>query len=264
MPFTLAHPAAAVPLARLFRERRGILSALVIGSVLPDATHFVPRVGARAVTHSLPGLVGVCLPAGVIVFLLYHHFFKAPLGDLLPAAFRWRLASQMAWRPRRGADVVVAAVGVLLGGLTHVVWDAFTHGDAPGVEAFPVLREQVGVAGDLQLFVYNLLQDGTTLIGFALLVWWIASWYRRAARGRSAPPRLAWERRTALALGMLFVAGLAAVMVAASRWPEPVSLVRLQMFLYRAVIAGAAVVLAEVLVYTALWYGRRARGVREP
>jgi hypothetical protein len=51
VPFTLAHPAAAVPLLRPL-GRRGLLSALVIGSMAPDLWYFVPFDVTRADSHS--------------------------------------------------------------------------------------------------------------------------------------------------------------------------------------------------------------------
>ncbi|MSQ59664.1 MAG: DUF4184 family protein [Betaproteobacteria bacterium] len=40
MPFTIAHPAAALPLLRPLRGF-GVLSALVIGSMTPDFPYFL-------------------------------------------------------------------------------------------------------------------------------------------------------------------------------------------------------------------------------
>ena len=41
MPFTLAHPAAVIPLCGILR-RASVPSALIIGSMAPDLVYFVP------------------------------------------------------------------------------------------------------------------------------------------------------------------------------------------------------------------------------
>ena len=44
-------------------------------------------------------------------------------------------------RPRSPRTWLHAAGALLLGALTHLIWDGFTHENAPGVRMFPVLDE---------------------------------------------------------------------------------------------------------------------------
>jgi hypothetical protein len=66
VPYPFAHPAAVLPLARF-----GVPSALVIGSVAPDLWYLLPFID-RAQTHSLSGVLAFCLPAGLLLYLLFH------------------------------------------------------------------------------------------------------------------------------------------------------------------------------------------------
>src|SRR5262245_4745992 len=83
MPFTFAHPAAAVPLHRPF-GRYGVVSALVIGSLSPDIAYFLPLSVAHADSHSPTGLLWFCLPVSLLSYVLFHTLLKGPLLGLLP------------------------------------------------------------------------------------------------------------------------------------------------------------------------------------
>jgi hypothetical protein len=95
MPFTLAHPAAAVPL-RGCLGRFGVLSALVIGSMTPDCSYFLPWTVPRSETHSPSGLLWFCLPAGLLAYALFHIVLKGPLLALLPTQILGRLGDHTA------------------------------------------------------------------------------------------------------------------------------------------------------------------------
>src|SRR5512134_324687 len=92
MPFTFAHPAAAVPLRR-WLGRYGTVSALVIGSMTPDLAYFLPCGVSRAQSHSVAGLFWWCLPVGAAVYLLFHTVLAPPLVALAPRGLRARLSS---------------------------------------------------------------------------------------------------------------------------------------------------------------------------
>jgi hypothetical protein len=87
MPFTLAQPAAAIPLSRVL-GRASVLSALIIGSMSPDLVYFLPLGINRATSHSLVGLFWLCVPLGLVSYVLFHVLWR-PLGSyLLPRPLR--------------------------------------------------------------------------------------------------------------------------------------------------------------------------------
>jgi hypothetical protein len=120
MPITFpAHAAAALPLRRL---RALPSTALVIGTAAPDfAFLFGPHAGIWS--HRVDALIWFCLPLGIF---LYEVLERA----VLPAL---RCSSRFFWvsLATRGPDRNVGRVGgaVLLGAITHLLWDAFTHAD---------------------------------------------------------------------------------------------------------------------------------------
>jgi hypothetical protein len=60
-----------VPLLRPL-GRYGSLSALAIGSIAPDLAFIVPIGFSRDQTHGLAALFWFCLPAGVLVYLVFQ------------------------------------------------------------------------------------------------------------------------------------------------------------------------------------------------
>ncbi len=162
MPYPFAHPAAVLPLGRF-----GVPSALAIGSLAPDLWYLVPLVD-RAETHAAAGLVWFCLPAGLALYILFHLVLKEPLIALLSprlSAFACRGLPARAWS--------TVLLSLLVGILTHLVWDALTHSHTP--------RHAV-----------NWLQHANTFAGTAILAWWI---WRKLRPIPAQPPRLSpWAR----------------------------------------------------------------------
>jgi hypothetical protein len=202
MPFTFAHPAAAIPLARPL-GRYGVLSALVIGSMTPDFWIFLPVPVTRSQTHGLAGLLWFCAPMGILMYLLFHAVLKQPLLSLLPAKYAARLAFHVASQPRLPrAPLAAVLVSVIAGSLTHVLWDQLTHAQSRGVTP---LQEVSGAAG------------------LALLAWWSWRWFRGAAdpadSGAPMPGVLAPRLQCYLGLALLAVMLGAALVKAISLPP---------------------------------------------
>lgn len=169
MPFTISHAAAVLPFSRPLARWR-LLSAAVIGSMAPDFGWFLPSRPARFETHSLDALVTFCLPVGLAAYWLFQWLVKPPIMELLPpgAYVRWQISAAPAdFRSLR--QWLFAALGLLAGALTHLVWDAFTHEGARGVRMIPVLDDPVDIGGRLFHGPY-LLQDASSGIGLAAIL----------------------------------------------------------------------------------------------
>ncbi|MYY07763.1 DUF4184 family protein [Streptomyces sp. SID4919] len=204
VPFTLSHLAAVIPVAR------GPLvpSALAAGAMSPDLLYFVLlRPGGREATHSAWGIVAIDLPLALLALAVFRLLLLEPLVSLAPAAVRTRVAPlcgppRLSWR---GALAVV--VSVLLGALTHVVWDAFTHAGGWGVELVPALT--TGVAEGIPAF--KIAQWTSSALGGLAVLIWSGRWLLRAPAG-PVPERFTPPARPALLAGAV-VLGAAAVAV---------------------------------------------------
>ena len=170
MPFTLSHPAAILPF-RLLLGRFGVLAALVIGSMAPDFPYFVGKPWPRIFTHTLESIVWFSLPVGWCVYVLFEYVLRRPIWFVLPGIFRQRLSPE----PQFGG-IVPVSISLILGALTHVTWDAFTHSSGAFVQRFPILQLHWATLLDYQVWSYKILQHGSTLLGGLILMiaifWW--------------------------------------------------------------------------------------------
>ncbi|MGV9846265.1 DUF4184 family protein [Streptomyces fungicidicus] len=224
MPFTLSHAAAVLPAVRTDGSGRGPLvpAVLVAGSFAPDMTYYAASALSGAmefgdVTHGFPGVFTVdVLIAWALVGLWL--LVREPLAALLPRARQGRVAALLrcgAPRARVRASLVARwYVSAVLGALTHVVWDAFTHLDRWGMRVFPVLGEEV--AGSP---LYWYLQYGGSAVAAVVIAVFAARALRRAPAGAGpagVPALSRGDRWWALAL----LGGCAAVGAGhrASRW----------------------------------------------
>lgn len=179
MPFTLAHPAAAIPFAKPL-GRYGVLSALVIGSFLPDLPHFIPVGVNRVESHSFYGLFWFCLPIGMVIFWLYHFFMKRALLSLAPRGVRRRIAPENLEFPR--ARLIGVLLSLLIGSATHDIWDSFTHVTGYAVQHIAWLDSTLTEIGGHKLHVYHVLQYVSSVLGLALIALWLLHWYQRSPK----------------------------------------------------------------------------------
>ncbi|MEG8280821.1 DUF4184 family protein [Streptomyces sp. AHA2] len=223
MPFTLSHAAAVLPAVRADGTGRGGLvpAVLVAGSFAPDMTYYAASVLSGAmefgdVTHGLPGVFTVdVLIAWALVGLWL--LVREPLVALLPRPGQGRVAVLLRCGvPRARVRPSLVAwwyVSAVLGALTHVVWDAFTHLDRWGMRVFPVLGREV--AGSP---LYWYLQYGGSALAAVVLAVFVARALRRVPRGEpvGVPVLSGPDRWTAAAVIGGFA--LAGAVQRASRW----------------------------------------------
>lgn len=213
MPFTLSHAAYAVPLARPLGRlsgRRVPVSTLVIGSWVPDIAYMLPVALPRS-SHTLDGLLWFCLPMGWLCYLLWHHVIRAALCDLMPmASLRARLA-RFARPGLPTASFRAVSVGLLVGAVSHLLLDGFTHREQFFVQLMPFLQLEVLRAGSYHLPLYNLLQHVLGIVGLAWLGRMGLQALGREASGFMPASRLTHVQRRSLWLA--FALGVLAVMV---------------------------------------------------
>jgi hypothetical protein len=156
MPFTLAHPAAVLPLLR----HPFVPAALVAGSMAPDLPYFLRAAGLASTragdwyepflnathTHSLSGLPIDLLYA--VALVAAYWLIRAPITALLPLGLAIPTNSRA--KAQYAAWLIASA---LIGTGTHLLWDAFTDTDL-----LPAQR---------------LLQYASTAFGLLVLSWYL-------------------------------------------------------------------------------------------
>lgn len=202
MPFTLAHPAAVVFIAR------GPLSmlALISGAVAPDVPYFLrllpldvtaeswyePFVNATS-SHSFTYLFSVALPLALVVYLA-GLFVVPPLRTAVGIESPPKSKLSFNRVVSRGSWIVIS---LLIGVATHVVWD--------------FMVELGGVATPY-------LQHGSTALGLLVLVVFVI--HRRTAISAHEPV-VRRNLKVITSAGMIFAVLGAAVTAWAWLDPEP-------------------------------------------
>lgn len=175
MPITFAHPVAVLP----FVKTRLIFSALVIGSMSPDFIYFFNAEPTGHFGHTTLGMVLFCLPISILFYLLFHSILKKPVVALLPKLDQCALSQWLNHRPISGPFILNLVISILIGAVTHILWDGFTHGYGWAVVRWDWLSATVlsTPLGELKLF--KLFQYSGHLLGSPLLLitygWWIRS-----------------------------------------------------------------------------------------
>lgn len=268
MPFTLAHPAAVIPLLR--RPFDGL--ALVCGAMAPDVAYFIratpievtaeswyePFTNATT-THSPAGLVPVTLLLGMGLYLVLRPA-ERPLRWLrtgrwdAPAAPPAAAEGDRAGRSSFGIVIGFAGVvaSLLLGSLTHVVWDSLTSSDGPPARNVDGLHE-IAVA---DVSWIRLSQHVSTVVGLVLIG--IFLWRRRDRfLGRDASAR---RRLTRALLGLMTLATTAGVGSVLARFDSSESISgrdRIEILGTIAVKGAGVAVMAALVLATVAWWSVR-------
>jgi hypothetical protein len=189
MPFTVSHIAAVLPGHRPLTRAR-VFTAAVIGSMVPDFGLLVPGFMARWETHGIAALLTFCLPVGLAAYWLTLLLIRPAMLEVVPngAYLRLRAAYPPASIGRIGAWLRAAAA-LLLGAITHLIWDAFTHENARGVRMFPLLTDYGPEMAGHPLHLYRWLQYGSSLVGLAVIAAALIVWLRHAPAPVEPPAR---------------------------------------------------------------------------
>ncbi len=174
MPFTLAHPIAALPLWLGFRKRLD-LTGLMVGAIVPDIHYFIALQPVGTFEHTLAGVLSFGLLEGLLLCGLWRYFLVDSAIALLPKVISERI------QPMPQSGLFILVVSILLGALSHIFWDGFSHEMGWAVVHSQVLRGTVG-----RLVVYKWVQYLSGVLGLLGLFVWGLVWWRGAAVVRVA------------------------------------------------------------------------------
>jgi hypothetical protein len=178
MPFPLAHPAAVLPLRR-YCPRWLNFPALVIGSLCPDAGYLFGDLHWDDFSHQLLGSIGFCLPAGIVLLVLFYGL-RLPLVRMLPVSYQQAFIP-LCQRPRGSFWAIV--ISLLIGAWTHLLWDSFTHKDGWFVLHLPILQSQIITVAGRRARVCHLLWYGCSFAGVVWLFVVFERWKRANVSG---------------------------------------------------------------------------------
>jgi hypothetical protein len=181
MPFTVSHAAAVLPMQRLGSFKLP-LSALMVGSMAPDFGYLFSHEASRQVTHSIPGLFIFSLPAGLLAWIFYVAVLEKATITLLSDRWHTRFAHTDSLTPKLLLRVGIA---VLMGAITHLMWDSFTHRGTIVTDLVPLLREPT--PGLPWMPIYSFLHGLSSVVGLVILGRWMHQLQRQPAKSLIRP-----------------------------------------------------------------------------
>lgn len=165
MPFTFAHPSIVLPLAK---ASKGRLSAtgLIIGSMMPDFEYFIRFSLKSEISHTVFGMF-FCLPLAMYQAKAFHLVVRNQLIDAFPNFLYQRFVyyKEFDWREYKRNNRWWIYLSVLIGVLSHLVWDGFTHANTFITQGCPFGVNATADIGDLSIPLYKVMQHGGTLLG---------------------------------------------------------------------------------------------------
>ncbi len=204
MPFTLAHPAAILPL-------RGVrvlgTVPLILGAIAPDLPYFLPGSLGRLIpqTHEFEASYSICLVLGYAL-LIAVYVLRRPLTALLAPRARWLCLHALAPFRRGWRAWLLAPLGIVVGVWSHLLWDSFTHADGWIVHRVAALSAPVTI-GSYNGPLCHVLQYVSSAVGLVVMVLWYAR--LRAPAVPSADP----HATRSPALPILALVGTAALLI---------------------------------------------------
>ena len=241
MPLTLSHPAAVLPLRRL-----GVpMTSMVIGSMVLDIPLYLGSTRGYDLAHSPLGVPTVDIAGALLVLALWFAVLRDPLVDLAPSAVRERLAPRARLTRRQW---LLAPVGALIGGITHVAWDSFTHDDRWGSEHVGWLqRDHLGLAG------LTWAQYASGVLGLIVVGWFAVAHLRSLPPlGIRRPARVLTPAALAAVVVLAGLTGLASAAIKAS--------VGLHAMAFHGVVNSIIVIVVGSVLVCVAWQVIRQRG----
>ncbi|WP_170074562.1 DUF4184 family protein [Paraclostridium dentum] len=169
MPFTLAHPAVVI----FSKNKNFNLLGLILGSMAPDFIYFLLFNPSSNLGHTLLGFIILNLPICFLLNYLILKFIKNPFIINLPYKIcnYYTYLINYDFNFKSPKDIFVFTYSCIVGMLTHIIWDAFTHKTGYFVVNINLLKESIHILG-YQVPFFKLLQHGSTLLGFFVILYY--------------------------------------------------------------------------------------------
>jgi hypothetical protein len=176
---------------------------------------------------------------GLLCYWIFQLHIKPATLELMPGKLHelWREEGQpapwLSWK-----QWVLAAIGVLLGAVTHLIWDGFTHENARGVRMLSALDDvRVAFAGR-NVSWYRFLQHTSSVVGLLFVVGFVYRTISRAAEHPDSEPRLLNREQRHRWFTAYAVAACIGTIIVFFLWPHPIVWQHIGFNIARAAIAS--------------------------
>lgn len=170
MPFTFSHPAIILSLKYLPKNWFS-LTGLVVGSLTPDFEYFIRMKVQSNYSHTFYGIFWFDLPLAILLAFIFHNIVRNELFANSPNSIQSRVQvfSEFDWNTYFKENWVIVLTSILIGIISHLFWDAFTHNHGYFVNEILRLRSTIVVFKN-EIPLWKLMQHLSSLIGGFILV----------------------------------------------------------------------------------------------
>ena len=249
MPFTLAHPAAILP----FRKTRLPLSALIIGTMVPDFGYLTQL--TYFISHTIIGIFSYCIPVGVAVYFFFHYFLKYPFLDLFPDKHSSFLGGFVKSPSVNSfSKFFFLVVAIALGVATHLTWDSITHIDGWFVQHVAWFNTLLIDNDYFQLRVCRFFQHLSTVSGGALLLfYYFKSLKNRPKQIVAIEHLLKPGTRIAVIMAITVIGANIAVMLEYSSLRNIHNYFSFRNIIYNFVVTAITIYFPMIIFYSLVW-----------
>lgn len=174
MPFTLSHTVLAIPFKNKSLSKYFNFTALVLGSMAPDFEYYI-KISTHDTWngHSLSAIFYLNVPLILLFSIIFHHIIKGSLILMLPNSVYPYFSKYSLTKPDifSAKGMIIFLYSAILGDLSHLFLDSFTHLQGFFVEHFSVLRMNTFF---YNMMVFEILQHLLSVIFFIILILFLA------------------------------------------------------------------------------------------
>jgi len=147
MPFTPAHTAILFP-ARWINPAYISWTALIIGSMVPDAEYFIWLNSGSYLSHTLWGILVFNIPLTFLLAIAWHSFIRKGLVQKIPFIKNKYSKNYILDFPiLLKKNFIVFSISAIIGITSHLFWDSFCHAKGFMVHRIPYLIDYLSVYG---------------------------------------------------------------------------------------------------------------------
>jgi len=132
----------------------------------PDFEKFALLKLSNEVSHTWWSISYFTLPVGLMLTFLFHLIVRDSLIHNLPVILRTRLTHfcLFNWPSHFRSHYIAAILSILLGGVTHILWDELTHNQSRA--GLPIWRlPSIYHVGEMSFGVWLIINISTSLLG---------------------------------------------------------------------------------------------------
>lgn len=170
MPFTFSHPAIILPL-RYLPKSWFSLTALIIGSLTPDFEYFLRMKVKSDYSHTLDGIFWFDLPIALLLTFIFHNIVRNLLFQNLPEVIKNKILifTEFDWNIYFKINWFVVLISLLIGIISHIFWDAFTHKQGYFVNEITAFKNTIQIFR-MEIPFWKIAQHGSTFSGSLIII----------------------------------------------------------------------------------------------